>query len=161
MHPVRPNGVIVSEVTDMPTRKKKMSTVDSWSDVPKFATEAEEVEWWSTHEPGEGLLTQMKGVPLSQEEQTVRNARTHPVAIRFDDSTLERVRTLAHRRHNTVTKLCSKNSLWSHSKKKKSASAWSDTTTLRCVLPGSPSVAATGELVIAVSRPRKTVTVGV
>lgn len=41
----------------------------------------------------------MKPVPLTRGEQTVRSARTHPVAIRFDDSTLERVRALAHRRH--------------------------------------------------------------
>ena len=102
MHPPQLNGVIASEVNDMPTRKKKMNIVDSWSDVPKFANEADEAdeaEWWSTHAPGDGLLTQMKPVPLTPEEQTARNARTHPVAIRFDDSTLERVRALAQRRH--------------------------------------------------------------
>ena len=98
-HPMQLNGVIVSEVSEMPTSKKKMSIVDSWSDVPKFTSEADETEWWSTHELGDGLLTQMKPVPLTPEEQTARGARTHPVAIRFDDSTLERVRALAHRRH--------------------------------------------------------------
>jgi|SRR5450759_590114 hypothetical protein len=99
MHPLLLNGVIAGEVNDMTTRKKKMSIVDSWSDVPKFTGEADETEWWSTHEPSDALLAQMKPVPLTQEEQTVRNARTHPVAIRFDDSTLERVRALAQRRH--------------------------------------------------------------
>jgi CopG antitoxin of type II toxin-antitoxin system len=83
----------------MATRKKQISTVDSWSEVPQFATEAEEAEWWSAHEPGDRLLTQMKPVALTPEEQTARGARTHPVAIRFDDSTLQRVRALAHRRH--------------------------------------------------------------
>jgi len=38
-------------------------------------------------------------VPLTREESTARSARTHPVAIRFDDSTLDRVRALARRRH--------------------------------------------------------------
>jgi len=83
----------------VPTRKKKLSTADSWSDVPNFANEADGAEWWSTHDPGDELLAQMKPVPLTPEEQAARNARTHPVAIRFDDSTLERVRALAHRRH--------------------------------------------------------------
>ena len=82
----------------MPTRKPRSSSVDSWRDLPQFATEAEEVTWWSTHEPGERLLTQMNAVPLTREELTARRARTHPVAIRFDDSTLERIRALAHRR---------------------------------------------------------------
>jgi uncharacterized membrane-anchored protein len=53
----------------------------------------------STHEPGDELLAQMKPVPLTPREQAARKARSHPVAIRFDDSTLERVRALAHRRH--------------------------------------------------------------
>jgi hypothetical protein len=93
------SGVIAREVNNMPTRKQQSSTVDSWRDVPRFATEAEEAAWWSTHDPGERLLTQMKPVPLTPEDLTARSARTHPVAIRFDDSTLERVRALAHRRH--------------------------------------------------------------
>jgi hypothetical protein len=93
------NGATAGEVNNMPTRKKKMSTIDSWSDVPKFANEADEAKWWSTHEPGDGLLTQMKPVPLTPGEQKARSARSHPVAIRFDDSTLQRVRELAHRRH--------------------------------------------------------------
>jgi uncharacterized membrane-anchored protein len=76
-----------------------MRTVESWSDVPQFTDEAHEAEWWSTHEPSDGLLAQMKPVHLTPEERTARNARTHPVAIRFDDSTLERVRALARRRH--------------------------------------------------------------
>jgi hypothetical protein len=96
---MQPNGVIAGEVNDMPTRKKKMSTVDSWSDVPNFANEADEATWWSAHEPGGGLLTQMNRVPLTPGEQKVRSARSYPVAIRFDDSTLQRVRELAHRRH--------------------------------------------------------------
>src|ERR1022692_2951510 len=93
------NGDIAREVDNLPTRKQQSSSVDSCRDVPQFATEAEEVAWWSTHEPDERLLTQMKPVPLTPEELTACSARTHPVAIRFDDSTLERVRALAHRRH--------------------------------------------------------------
>jgi hypothetical protein len=92
------DGVIAREVNSISTRKQRSSTVDAWRDLPRFATEAEEAAWWSTHEPGERLLTQMKAVPLNSEELTARRARTHPVAIRFDDSTLERIRVLAHRR---------------------------------------------------------------
>jgi hypothetical protein len=83
----------------MASRKKRMNPVNSWSEVPQFADEAAEAEWWSTHEPGDELLTMMSPVPLTQQEQAARTARTHPVAIRFDDSTLERVRALARRRH--------------------------------------------------------------
>jgi hypothetical protein len=83
----------------MATRKNPRSSVDSWNEVPHFATEAEEADWWSAHELGDGLLRRMNPVPLTPEEQTARGARTHPVAIRFDDSTLERVRALARRRH--------------------------------------------------------------
>ena len=92
-------GTLSPGGNNMPTRKQQSSTVDSWRDVPQFATETEEVAWWSTHEPGERLLTQMEPVPLTPEESKARSARTHPVAIRFDESTLGRVRALAHRRH--------------------------------------------------------------
>lgn len=79
--------------------KKLMTIVTSWDDVPDFATEAEESAWWFTHELGETLLSQMKPVPLTPEEETERAARTRPISIRFDESTLLRVRALADRRH--------------------------------------------------------------
>lgn len=83
----------------MPKRKPTMTTVHSWNDVPKFRSEAEESDWWATHDPGEELLAEMQPVPLDKEERDYRRARTRPVAVRFDESTLQRVRTLAERRN--------------------------------------------------------------
>jgi uncharacterized membrane-anchored protein len=76
-----------------------MITVNSWSDVPKFHSESEESDWWATHDLGEKLLAEMKPVALTKEESAYRGARTRPVAVRFDESTLQRVRTLAERRN--------------------------------------------------------------
>jgi hypothetical protein len=83
----------------MPKRQPTMTTVTSWKDVPSFRSEAEESEWWATHEPGDELLAEMKPVPLSREEREQRGSRTRPVAVRFDESTLRRVRVLAERRN--------------------------------------------------------------
>lgn len=83
----------------MPKPGPTMTTVHSWNDVPKFRSETDESDWWATHDPGEELLAEMQPVPLNKEERDDRRARTRPVAVRFDESTLQRVRTLAERRN--------------------------------------------------------------
>lgn len=40
-----------------------MTVVRSLADVPEFGSEAEEAEFWSTHEIGADVLDQMKPVP--------------------------------------------------------------------------------------------------
>lgn len=80
-------------------RTRRVIRVDSWDQVPTFRNETEERRWWETHELGEQLLETMKPVPLTKEEQAYRRDRTRPVAVRFDESTLTRVRTLAKRRN--------------------------------------------------------------
>lgn len=37
-----------------------MTPVSDWSEVPEFATEKEEHDFWSCHSLGESLLNQMK-----------------------------------------------------------------------------------------------------
>jgi hypothetical protein len=83
----------------MPKRTPPMTTIHSWDEVPTFRSEAEEADWWSTHDLGEELLAEMKPAPLTEEERQYRRSRTRPVAVRFDESTLERMRALAARRN--------------------------------------------------------------
>jgi len=77
-----------------------MTTVTSWSDVPQFASEAEEAEWWATHEPSAELLAGFQRVSDDGDDWLPpARPRTRPVAVRFDESTLNRIRSLAARRH--------------------------------------------------------------
>lgn len=82
----------------MPRRRQpQLTPVNSWDEVPQFASEAEEAEYWATHDLGDELLAQMRPVP--EGELPPPRPRTRPVAIRFDDVTLGRIRVLAARRH--------------------------------------------------------------
>ena len=74
-----------------------MITVRSWEEVPRFASEAEEAAFWTTHDLDEGLLSAMGRVP--QGELPPPRPRTRPVAVRFDDATLRRLKILAARKH--------------------------------------------------------------
>jgi hypothetical protein len=74
-----------------------MTTIESWAEVPRFTSEAEEAEYWASHELGDQLLDQMGPVP--EGELPPARPRTRPVAIRFDEDTLLRLRALAARRH--------------------------------------------------------------
>jgi CopG antitoxin of type II toxin-antitoxin system len=74
-----------------------MTTIESWAEVPPFTSEAEEAEYWASHELGDRLLDKMGPVP--EGELPPPRPRTRPVAIRFDEDTLLRLRTLATRRH--------------------------------------------------------------
>lgn len=73
-----------------------MTIVRSWEEVPTFATEAEEAAFWDTHELGDELLERMG--PGRDPRLPPPRPRTKPIAIRFDESTIRRVRALAHRR---------------------------------------------------------------
>jgi predicted DNA binding CopG/RHH family protein len=72
-----------------------MRTVQSFEEVPKFASEAEEAEFWASHELGDELVAQMR--PHADRKLPNRQ-RTRPIAIRFDENTLARVKDLAQRR---------------------------------------------------------------
>jgi predicted DNA binding CopG/RHH family protein len=76
--------------------RQPMTIVRSWNDVPAFATEAEEAAFWDTHELGDELLERMS--PQRDPKLPPPRPRTKPIAIRFDESTIRRVRALAHRR---------------------------------------------------------------
>ena len=77
---------------------EKMAVVRSFADLPPFASEVEEREFWATHEMGDEILA--SAGPLERGELPLPRARTRPVAMRFDESTIQRLRTVADKRHN-------------------------------------------------------------
>ncbi len=82
----------------MPIRPRpRKSVVHSWDEVPAFTSEAQESTYWASHVLGEELLRKMRPAPKGL--LPAPRPRTRPVAVRFDDSTLGRIRALAARRH--------------------------------------------------------------
>jgi len=67
--------------------------VNSLDEIPRFANEDEEHEFWSTHSLGQPLLDQMG--PVDDGSLPPPRSRTRPVAVRFDDDTIRRLRGLA------------------------------------------------------------------
>jgi hypothetical protein len=47
------------------TNPRKMIELQSWDEVPEFASEAEEADYWGSHSLGQALLDQMS--PLSSD----------------------------------------------------------------------------------------------
>lgn len=70
-----------------------MKIVHQWEDVPAFSSEAEEAEYWATHDLGDELLAQMGPVP--PDVLPSERPRRRPVAVRFDEDVLRRLRALA------------------------------------------------------------------
>jgi hypothetical protein len=79
------------------TPRKIMTIVHSLSEIPPFASEAEESAYWQTHALSEELWDTLPPVP--EDELLPPRARTRSIAVRFDDSTLQRIKVLAARRH--------------------------------------------------------------
>ena len=77
--------------------RSNKSIVRGWDEVPKFTSEAQESRYWASHVLGEALLRKMRPAPKGL--LPTPRPRTRPVAVRFDDSTLGRIRALAARRH--------------------------------------------------------------
>lgn len=79
------------------TRRSGMSEVESLDDIPLFGSEGEEAEFWSTHGLGEGALEQM--APIPEGVLPAARPRTRPIAIRFDDDVIRRVKALAGKKN--------------------------------------------------------------
>ena len=75
----------------------ELTEINSWDDVPMFANEAEEAEFWATHGLGDALLA--KGLTEDDLGLPPPRPRTRPVSVRFDADTLERIKVLAGRKH--------------------------------------------------------------
>jgi uncharacterized protein (DUF4415 family) len=70
-----------------------MKEVQSLEEIPQFASEDEEAEFWATHALSEELLAKME--PLSEEVLPPTRPRTQPISLRLDSHVLERLRALA------------------------------------------------------------------
>ena len=76
--------------------RKPMTAVRSWAEVPTFKSEKAESAFWRTHTPGENLLDEMRKLP--DNILPAARPRTRPVAVRFDEYTLRRIKALAAKR---------------------------------------------------------------
>lgn len=70
--------------------------VNSIDEIPAFASEAEEAEFWATHGIGEALLAE----PGEEDpDLPPPRPRTSPVSVRFDPATVARLRAVAELKH--------------------------------------------------------------
>ncbi len=76
--------------------KRKMKEISDPKEIPAFATEQEEADFWATHSLGMGVLEQMQPIPPG--ELPPPRPRTKPVAIRFDPDVLRRLQALARKK---------------------------------------------------------------
>lgn len=49
-------------------RDAQMTPINDWSEVPEFASESEEQDYWSTHRMGDALLEQFEPVPVEGDD---------------------------------------------------------------------------------------------
>lgn len=75
---------------------EKFVETDSPDEIPDFASEDEEHEFWSTHSLGPGMLDRMGPIPES--ELPLSTPRTKPVSFRVNEDVLDRLKGLAARR---------------------------------------------------------------
>src|SRR5579859_3683740 len=75
--------------------------IHSLDEIPSFASEDEEFEYWATHRFGPEILDQMG--PLPDEVRPRRRER--PVSLKLSRHALARVKALAERRHVSYQEL--------------------------------------------------------
>jgi len=80
-----------AQVDDLPE-------INSWEELPKFQSEAEEAEFWGSHAFGPDLLAEFRSRPQAGSVVGPLPERTRPVAIRFDADVLSRLRTVAQKK---------------------------------------------------------------
>ena len=73
------------------------ATIQRLEDIPVFHNEAEEHAFWAEHEFSDDLWEHAE--PFAPDELPSPRSATMPVAIRFDEHTLERIKVLARKRH--------------------------------------------------------------
>ena len=67
--------------------------IDDLNDIPDFANENEEAEFWANHSLSDRLLEQAE--PIEDGILPPPRPRTRPLAVRFDDDVIGRLKTLA------------------------------------------------------------------
>ncbi len=83
----------------MAVRKRKIP-INSVDEIPQFANEAEEDEFWTTHRFSDAMWDQAE--PLQPDEAPPTRPRTKAVVLHLDEATLQRARVVAQRRHQGV-----------------------------------------------------------
>jgi CopG antitoxin of type II toxin-antitoxin system len=81
----------------MPPTTQGFTPIHSFDEVPPFASEEEEAQFWATHELSSDLLSTM--APIHDGSLPPVRPRTKPVSLRLDEHTLERARALASHRN--------------------------------------------------------------
>ncbi len=76
------------------TKAKEWITVNRVDEIPEFKTEAEEVEFWETHEMGPGLIDTSNEPPLTFTRSRFRPA-TEQTNLKLETDTKERLKRLA------------------------------------------------------------------
>ncbi len=78
-------------------KRQRLTPINSFDGVPAFRSEEEEQQFWSTHSLGDAILAQMG--PLPDDVLPPPRPRTRPLAVRFEEDTLRRLKALAERKH--------------------------------------------------------------
>ena len=82
------------------TSQSDLKMIENWDEVPAFTDEAQEAAFWDTHTISEALADKMHSVPRDGGGiLPPARPRTKPIPIRFDDTTLARLKALAARRN--------------------------------------------------------------
>ena len=75
----------------------ELETIQSLDEMPHFATEQEEAEYWATHSLSDDLWDTLPA-PVPEWLPPAR-PRTSPVSIRFDADAMARLKALAKKKH--------------------------------------------------------------
>jgi hypothetical protein len=78
------------------SRRRTLRVVSHLEEIPVFSSEVEEAAFWERHELSDELLAGMG--PLDEDVLPPPRPRTTPVAVRFDASTVGRLKALAAKR---------------------------------------------------------------
>lgn len=76
-------------------RSRDLTPINDWSEVPQFANEADEAEFWRTHSLGERLLDQMR--PIDEVLPQLKRRRRRSIVLRPDGFSHEILRQSMHR----------------------------------------------------------------
>jgi hypothetical protein len=77
----------------MVSRHTEVSIIAKLNEIPSFATEQDEAEYWRTHSLSDELLDQM--APVDTDVLPPPRLRTRPIAVRFDQDIVRRLKALA------------------------------------------------------------------
>ncbi len=78
-------------------RRVPYRVIQSWDEGPGFKTDAEEAEFWAGHALGTDLLDGLR--PIADDVLPSARPRTTPLAVRFDQDVIRRLRASAEKKH--------------------------------------------------------------